>query len=148
MIRIFILFIFTTSLTSLGQNRELSDFSGTWQSRSGNTLFVVSLWTEGDRLFGHYKMVEYNNGTIGNIIYKSNKVYASGFTFPYVISGALPTNNEFSGSVDDNTIYNSNENYISGDLNIKTTEPVIIGCTNCTLQATWKIARPKGLQYG
>lgn len=144
----FVLFILSILPVAEKSQNVDSVYAGTWQSQNGNTLFVVSLWSEGNRILGHYKLVEYNNGIIGNAIYKSNKIYPSGFTFPYVISGLLPNSDQLSGSIDDNTISSTNQNYISGDVLMKLTQPTIIGCTNCTIQATWKVTRSKGLQYG
>lgn len=125
---------------------QSSVFPGTWHSQNGNTLFIVSLWQDGVDIKGHYKMVEYNNGVVSDVIYKSNKVYEGGFSFPFMISTNNDGSNESSGFVNDNTIINQSSNYKTGNLFIKLTQPVIIGCTNCNIQATWKVTELKGLK--
>lgn len=139
---IFIVFMLPRPANS---QEAVSVFPGTWHSQNGNTLFVVSLWQEANnKIAGHYKMVECNNGIIGNVLYRSNKIYEGGFKFPSMIYVGKSTFSEMSGFVDDNTITSQYVNFITGILEIKLTQPTITGCTNCTIQATWKVTRPTG----
>ncbi|QYJ67368.1 DUF6705 family protein [Flavobacterium litorale] len=120
-----------------------SPYEGTWHYQDGNELFIVSLWKEDSGDFrGHYKKVEYNNGTIGATILNSRKVYNDGFVFPPVIYGDFNSATGVSGVICDNTLDNNLYDCKDGRLQIQ----INSNCTNCPVTAIWKIEEVPGLR--
>lgn len=149
--KIYLLYTLVIAFTVLNvkninaQQIELpSPYEGTWHYANGNELFIVSLWKENDGSFeGYYKKMEYNNGTIGNTIFNSRKVYNNGAVFPSTIYGSFYAGNGISGSICDNTMENNPEDCKSGRFEMLIIED---NCGNCPLTATWKVEEVSGLR--
>jgi len=122
-------------------------FPGTWQYDNGNQRFIVKIWHQNSMYYGHYKMVQLNNGIPGNTIFDSRQVYPNGAQFSSTIYTKAYSNIELSGFIDDNTIIGNDEDFKTGDLQITLNQ--IPGCLTCTpFTATWKVTKTHGAIVG
>jgi len=133
--------------SKMNQQTVSQSYPGTWHYQNGNRLFIVKIWQDGEHFLGHYKMVQVNNGVPGTIIYNSRRVYANGEIFPFGIATRYINNFGLSGFIYDNTIANNDEDYKSGNLEIRINQ-FLPGCQNCTVTATWKVFKGTGMIVG
>lgn len=117
--------------------REPDAYEGTWHYQNSNKLFIVKIWIEDNDYKGYYKMVNYNNGTIGSTIYTSGIDYGNGrFYLPFSISGNFVNGSGLVGFVYDNTI-SGYDDFKTGNLQIQ---------INGQNTANWKVTEVKGLK--
>lgn len=124
----------------IGQPQLIDAFEGTWQYKSGNQVFILSLWKNSQNYKGHYKLITVDgNGNPVSILYNSNKPYGtSGENWFPVIQTSLANNGIIGGSIIDNSI-NTHEKFLQGIIKI-----TLINSNPLTVNL--KISKSKGLR--
>jgi hypothetical protein len=129
------------------QNIEIcqnNPFIGNWTFQNGNELFVLTLWSESNKIFGHYRMMALdNNGSYQFMVYNSNKeIGTSGQNWPYVVYSKFNEGSYISGNITDNSINNPNYKFIEG----KFMMTLLDTCFGCNLTAGFKVEKEQGIR--
>jgi hypothetical protein len=120
-------------------NVSSQSYPGTWHYQNEDRLFIVKIWQDGEEFLGHYKMVEVNNGVLGNTIYNSRRNYGNGAVLPFTISANQSAQYGLAGFIYDNTIINNPNDFKKADFQMKVTQQGLPGCATCTTTAFWKV---------
>ncbi len=131
-------------LSGPNTNHNLT-FVGTWEYQSGNEIFRINIWEDGEYLKGDYWFIEVNNGVETIICESDYNVPGTDVYNGYVIFGSSLDSIKMGFQIDDNTI--NCENGLNARKTLFGHGRLVIqsGCLGCPITAIWQVERSKGI---